>query len=230
MKQAQLPRKIPTQARSRMMVETILKTTATVVVKHGYAGTNTNLVAQRAGVSVGSVYQYFPNKDALIAALYERHAQSVNRVILDVAGQYEVADLQAHIKLLVRALLQLHLQEPELHRLLDKDFAFLSNESSEHQYKARISQSIECLLQRWSHQLAHSNLQSAAWLTAQMITSMVKAYILDAPQISQVEIEQAISCSVTGLLCSSPNPAFTRRPYLLDSTNSALVHSRIPAA
>lgn len=110
MKQAQLPRKIPTQARSRMMVETILKTTATVVVKHGYAGTNTNLVAQRAGVSVGSVYQYFPNKDALIAALYERHAQSVNRVILDVAGQYEVSDLQAHIKLLVRALLQLHLQ------------------------------------------------------------------------------------------------------------------------
>ncbi|MNH46989.1 hypothetical protein D3C79_1100220 [compost metagenome] len=64
-----------------------------------------------------------------------------------------------------------------------------------------------------------------------MITSMVKAYILDAPQISQVEIEQAISCSVTGLLCSSPNnPAFTRRPYLLDSSNSALAHSRIPAA
>ncbi|QBF28425.1 TetR/AcrR family transcriptional regulator [Pseudomonas tructae] len=213
-----------------MMVETILKTTAKIVVKHGYAGTNTNLVAQRAGVSVGSVYQYFPNKDSLIAALYERHALSMNRVILDVAGQYEVADLQAHIKLLVRALLQLHLQEPQLHRLLDKDFAFLSNESSEHQYKARISESIECLLQRWSHQLAHSSLQAAAWLTAQMITSMVKAYILDAPQISQMQIEQAISCSVIGLLCSTPDTGFNQHAYLRGSATSALARSSMPAA
>ncbi|MDH0648120.1 TetR/AcrR family transcriptional regulator [Pseudomonas sp. GD03858] len=225
MKHAQLPRKVPTQARSRMMVETILKTTATMVVKHGYAGTNTNLVAERAGVSVGSVYQYFPNKDALIAALYERHAQAVNQIILDVAERQEVADLPSHITLLVRGLLQLHLQEPELHRMLDKDFAFLSNGASEHQ--ARITHSMECLLQRWRHRLALGNLQSAAWLTAQMIMSMVKAYTLEAPQISQADIEEAICCSVTGLLCASPHSSFTQTGYL---PGNIVTHSRLGAA
>jgi AcrR family transcriptional regulator len=206
-----------------MMVETILKTTATVVVKHGYAGTNTNLVAERAGVSVGSVYQYFPNKDALIAALYERHAQAVNQIILDVAGRQDVADLPSHITLLVRGLLQLHLQEPELHRMLDKDFAFLSIGSSEHQ--ARITHSMECLLQRW--RLPQGNLQSAAWLTAQMIMSMVKAYTLDAPQISQAGIEDAICCSVTGLLCASPHSSFTQAGYL---AKGVVTHSHLGAA
>ncbi|MFJ4389854.1 TetR/AcrR family transcriptional regulator [Pseudomonas soli] len=223
MKHAQLPRKVPTQARSRMMVETILKTTATVVVKHGYAGTNTNLVAERAGVSVGSVYQYFPNKDALIAALYERHAQAVNQIILEVAGRQDVADLPSHITLLVRGLLQLHLQEPELHRMLNKDFAFLSIGSSEHQ--VRITHSMECLLQRW--RLTQGNLQSAAWLTAQMIMSMVKAYTLDAPQISQAGIEDAICCSVTGLLCASPHSSFTQAGYL---ANGVVTHSHLGAA
>ena len=63
MKHLNLPRKIPTQARSRMMVETILTSTAKVVVKHGYQGTNTNLVAQRAGDVVtrrGQLHVYQP--------------------------------------------------------------------------------------------------------------------------------------------------------------------------
>lgn len=204
MKHLNLPRKIPTQARSRMMVETILTSTAKVVVKHGYQGTNTNLVAQRAGVSVGSVYQYFPNKDALIAALHERHAQAMNRVTLEVAGAHEVADLPAHLRLLVQALLHLHQQEPELHRLLDTDLANLSRSVDDLQHKARITLSIERLLDRWRATLAHSNLHLAAWLAAQVITSMVKAYILDSPQMSQAQIEDAISSSLIGLLCLPP--------------------------
>lgn len=55
------------------MGEAILEATARVLAERGYAGTNTNRVAERAGVSVGSVYQYFPHKDSLVAALHERH-------------------------------------------------------------------------------------------------------------------------------------------------------------
>ena len=205
MKHANYPRKIPTQARSRMMVETILASTAEVLVKQGYAGTNTNLVAQRAGVSVGSVYQYFPNKDSLIAALHERHAQATNRVILEVARQGEVSSLPAHLRVLVRALLHLHQQEPELHRLLASDFASLSCKAVDSLSKARIALSIQYLLERWRPMLVHGNLPLAAWLTAQVITSMLKAYLLDWPQISQAQIEDAISSSLTGLLCAHPD-------------------------
>ena len=71
------PRRLPRQQRSQALFDAILEATAQVLVEHGYAGANTNLIAERAGVSVGSLYQYFPNKDALVAALHERHAENV---------------------------------------------------------------------------------------------------------------------------------------------------------
>jgi len=62
----------PTQQRSRKTVEAILEATARVLVERGYAGTTTNHIAKRAGVSVASFYEYFEDKDAAIAALAER--------------------------------------------------------------------------------------------------------------------------------------------------------------
>jgi AcrR family transcriptional regulator len=75
------PRKRPSQSRSAHTVDTILDATARILVERGYASTSTNAVAERAGVSVGSLYQYFPNKDALIAALHTRHIGRMKTVI-----------------------------------------------------------------------------------------------------------------------------------------------------
>ncbi len=66
------PRRTPTQARSRQTVEVLLDAAAEVFDEHGFEAT-TERIVERAGVSVGSLYQYFPNKDALIAALAERY-------------------------------------------------------------------------------------------------------------------------------------------------------------
>jgi AcrR family transcriptional regulator len=66
------PRKSPKQKRSRTLVETILTATARILVRSGYEAASTNRVAEIAGVSVGSLYQYFPSKDALIASVIER--------------------------------------------------------------------------------------------------------------------------------------------------------------
>lgn len=77
-----IPRKTPQQERSRALVDTILEAAARVLVDRG-AEFNTNFVAEAAGVSVGSVYQYFPNKDALLAALIERQAATERRFIIE---------------------------------------------------------------------------------------------------------------------------------------------------
>ena len=71
------PRKRPRQERSRATVETVLEATARVLVKHGFDGLTTNLVAETAGVSIGSLYQYFPNKAALVGALIEKHIEEM---------------------------------------------------------------------------------------------------------------------------------------------------------
>jgi AcrR family transcriptional regulator len=72
MRAAIRPRKKPSQARAADTVEMILTAAARVLATHSLAGFNTNRVAALAGVSVGSLYQYFPNKDALVAVLIAR--------------------------------------------------------------------------------------------------------------------------------------------------------------
>src|SRR5260370_40812254 len=67
-----IPRKSASQKRSRVTVETLLDATARVLTRHGYDRASTNRIAATAGVSVGSLYQYFPNKEALVAALVAR--------------------------------------------------------------------------------------------------------------------------------------------------------------
>src|SRR5262249_27248936 len=68
-----LRRKLPTQDRSRRTVDVLLEATTRVLKKHGYTKSVTNLIAEVAGVSVGTLYQYFSSKESLIAAVVDRH-------------------------------------------------------------------------------------------------------------------------------------------------------------
>ncbi len=73
------PRKSPVQERSKKTVEFILDAAAQIFTERGFAGGTTNHIAARAGVSIGSLYQYFPNKDAIMVGLMERHLASEQR-------------------------------------------------------------------------------------------------------------------------------------------------------
>jgi AcrR family transcriptional regulator len=73
-------RKLPTQARSRARVEAILKAAGALLGEVGYDGVTTNLIAERAGVPVGSIYQFFETKDDIIAALVERFQARIHKL------------------------------------------------------------------------------------------------------------------------------------------------------
>src|SRR5947207_4379776 len=77
---ARNPRRRPRQERSRDTVEAIVEAAAQVFERHGYAAGTTNRIAERAGVSIGSLYQYFPNKDAIVAELARRHIAEIGAV------------------------------------------------------------------------------------------------------------------------------------------------------
>lgn len=78
------PRKIPRQPRARVSVDFILEAAAQVLEARGVTGFNTNAVAERSGVSIGTLYRYFPNKRAILKALAlretERHAAAVAEI------------------------------------------------------------------------------------------------------------------------------------------------------
>lgn len=112
------PRKFPRQARSRATVDAILDATIRVLLTRGYQGTTTIAVAERAGVSVGSLYQYFPNKDSLIAALVKRHLQDVTRCLDEAFATADSSNLERAIRAMVRAGIAAHRIHPSLHKAL----------------------------------------------------------------------------------------------------------------
>ncbi len=82
-------RKMPKQRRSREMVERLLEATAATLAERGLDDTTTNHIAEKAGVSIGSLYQYFPDKEALLEALMERVSDKVSNVFREHATKLE---------------------------------------------------------------------------------------------------------------------------------------------
>jgi AcrR family transcriptional regulator len=112
------PRKKPRQARSQETVEALLEATARVLVSAGYDRASTNRIAEAAGVSVGSLYQYFPGKEALVAALIERHSGQIRALVLSRMSGAAGAPLEEAVRGVVEAVFEAHRIDPKLHRLL----------------------------------------------------------------------------------------------------------------
>ncbi|MGH8530333.1 MAG: TetR/AcrR family transcriptional regulator [Nevskiales bacterium] len=108
------PRKAPRQNRAQETVEAILQATAQLLDEVGYASLSTNHVAQKAGVSIGSLYQYFPNKEAICAALAERHYQRHAQRYLQRLREVAAEPVKAQVRALVRASFEVAREDPAL--------------------------------------------------------------------------------------------------------------------
>src|SRR3954470_9836579 len=75
------PRKSAAQARSRGTVDALVEATARILVREGFDRASTNRIAEEAGASIGSLYQYYPSKEALVAAVIERHNRDLMKVV-----------------------------------------------------------------------------------------------------------------------------------------------------
>lgn len=115
-KQRNVMRKQPRQSRSRATVEAIIEAGARILSDEGWAGFTTNRVAELAGVSIGSLYQYFPDKLSLVDAIRHRHLDDSMMVMRMVrADGVSPAEFAAQ---LVRAVVAAHSAYPGLHRVL----------------------------------------------------------------------------------------------------------------
>ncbi|MGB7192428.1 MAG: TetR/AcrR family transcriptional regulator [Collimonas pratensis] len=112
------PRKIPKQSRAGQTVAAILEAAARILETKGIEGLNTNSVAQRAGVSIGSLYQYFPGKDALIVALCQRERAVF---FAEAEGALREPSGERALQHLIAASVHQQLRRPALARLLDAE-------------------------------------------------------------------------------------------------------------
>ncbi|WP_321782479.1 TetR/AcrR family transcriptional regulator [Paraburkholderia sp. J94] len=115
-------RKQPKQRRSAATVDAILEAAARILETRGPGGYTTNAIAERAGVSVGSLYQYFPNRDALTAALIDRESAPL-LVALEHAGA--ASSCEAALREVISASVEHQMRRPVLARVLDFEEARL---------------------------------------------------------------------------------------------------------
>ena len=125
MTSAPTPRKRPRQARAQATWDALVEATAQLLVAHGLARLTTNAVAERAGVSIGSLYQYFPNRDALMVALIERQQARQGAALADALAGLPGATLRATVEQLVRAAMAQHRDDPVLATAIDHEEARL---------------------------------------------------------------------------------------------------------
>ncbi len=111
-------RREPKQRRSRQTVNDVLEAVPRVLRRHGAEAITTNRVAEAAGVSIGSLYQYFPDKQAIFMALHERHVDGVQRVIERTIADCASASLEEFTRELVEGLANMHTQDADLHEIV----------------------------------------------------------------------------------------------------------------
>jgi AcrR family transcriptional regulator len=112
------PRKQPVQERSRATVDAIVEAAAYILVREGPSKLTTNRIAERAGVNVASLYQYFPGKEAILAELQRRHVAEQREAMREVLMAHRGNDLEATVRALVSMGTAAHAVAPRVHAAL----------------------------------------------------------------------------------------------------------------
>lgn len=141
------PRKTPVQARSSASVDAILEATIQVLLQIGKDRLTTTRVAARAGVSVGTLYQYFPNKSALLQAVLSRHLNAVTAAVEAVCRSQQGAPLPQMATALVTVFLEAKMTNVEASAALYAISGDVGVAKIAHQMGARFSNAIAAMLQ-----------------------------------------------------------------------------------
>ncbi len=112
------PVRKPRQARARLTREALIDAATQVLKDQGYDAFNTNLVAERAGVSIGTLYQYFSNKQALIEAIVVRHVTLLAGAVASSLTQARVLPIGEAMDLLVQVTIDVYASDLDLHRVV----------------------------------------------------------------------------------------------------------------
>jgi AcrR family transcriptional regulator len=120
-RRSSIRRRKPSQERAKVTVDAMLDAVVKLLKRGGASSITTNRIAETAGVSVGSVYQYFPNKNALFVALHERHIGLVAEVIRRRMTECPDSSLEHLVESLVEGMVEVHTADPELSELLGSE-------------------------------------------------------------------------------------------------------------
>ena len=170
-------RRQPKQLRSRMMVEVTVEAARQVFSEHGFEAATTNQIAARAGISIGSLYQYFPNKDALILEVQKAHHSDVLDVIRAAMYQSRDLPLKDAIKAIIGANLDLHFKTPQLHAAFEEWIPTQSKHVDRDRFQKDMAETIRVFLNARPEIPDRAPLDSVIFVIMNMVRSIMHAAV-----------------------------------------------------
>jgi AcrR family transcriptional regulator len=171
-------RKEASQARSRATVEALVDATARILVREGFDKASTNRIAEVAGVSVGSLYQYFPGKEALVAAVIERHQQEIMQLVRGELAQVASQPLKQAVRTLVTVAVESHRIDPKLHRVLAEQIPRVGKLEKVETFNRANYALFEAYLQRHRKEIRAADLELAAFVCVTSIEALTHTAVL----------------------------------------------------
>ena len=183
------PRKLPQQERSRIAVEAILEATTRILTEEGYDKANTNRIAERAGVSIGSLYQYFPNKESLMTALMVQHSNEIVELVESKLTDCYNEPVEIVIPEIIKAVIAAHAIDPKLHQVLNEEIP--QSERSQQMQKAegKIVELLRSYLSRWANSpnqrlsecVSPKNLDMTVFILSRTVESLCHSAVIEYP-------------------------------------------------
>lgn len=175
------PRKQPLQDRSQQTVTTILEAASRILEREGLAGFTTNAVAGRAGVSIGSLYQYFPNKDSLVVALIHVEQQALIDALGSKIAAIGDAPLEDGIEQLIATALASHARKPRMTAALDHEETRLPIGPILTFYRQQLDQVVAEFLRMHLRDCSDDEIMTAARSTRIIAQCVIDDYAIGRP-------------------------------------------------
>jgi len=199
-KQQTNPRKSASQERSRLTVDALLEATTRVLIKEGYDRASTNRIAEVAGVSIGSLYQYFPSKEALVAAVVDRHTQEISEVTRKALVKAAALPIEAAAREFVSVAIDGHRVNPKLHGVLAEQIPRVGRlENIEANVREGYSL-VRGYLEAHRDEIDVVDLDLASFVCVTVVEALTHAAVLRRPDILADEKARRFVDDVTRLL------------------------------
>jgi AcrR family transcriptional regulator len=177
-----LPRKRPRQARAQATVSAILEGTIQVLEREGPDAVTTTRVAEVAGVSVGTLYQYFSDRDAIFEALQDREFKRALALMQNVLSDGNLEETPREtVTAVVRGLAALYADCPGLHRVLAMEGLRVAKADRVHAFDVRVIAIIRHFLSATRAPIRRENVDAAAFVTFQSVRATMLASLLERP-------------------------------------------------
>jgi AcrR family transcriptional regulator len=182
-----IPRKNPRQERSLATVDALLAATARVLMREGYDRASTNRIAEAAGVSVGSLYQYFPSKEALVAALIDNHMSEMTQLLEQKAIELAASPIDVAVREVIRVMIEAHRIDPRLHQVLVEQVPRLGRLQRIEELENHSRSLIRAYLESRRDEIRPKNVDLAAFLMAHVVEAITHGAVLHEPALLESE-------------------------------------------